>query len=63
MDVEVLSYATNEQDLGLTAKGYVFAVKALCQRRSKSHNSRKRTYEDRKRKLVDELKTGKGKGK
>ena len=65
MDVEAVLYATEEslQDLGLTAKGDIFAVKAFCQRRTKSHDPKEEDYEDRKRKLVEELKKGREKGK
>ena len=65
MDVEAVLYATEEslQDLGLTAKGDIFAVKAFCQWRTQSHDPKEEDYEDRKRKLVEELKKGREKGK
>ena len=48
-------FATDEslQDLGLTAKGDIFAVKAFCQRQSKMHQTVEDDYEERKRKLVE----------
>ena len=53
-------FATDEslQDLGLTAKGDIFAVKALCQGQSKMHQTVEDDYEERKRKLVEELQKG-----
>ena len=53
-------FATDEslQDLGLTAKGDIFAVKAFCQRQSKMHQTVEDDYEERKRKLVEELQKG-----
>jgi len=60
MDVEAVLFATDEslQDLRLTSKGDIFAVKAFCHRQSKMHQNEEDDYEERKRKLVEELKKG-----
>ena len=65
MDVEAIFYATNEslQDLGLTARGDIFAVKAFCQRQTKTHQNVDDSFEERKRKLFEELNKGREKVK
>ena len=65
MDVEAILYATNESlpDLGLTAIGDIFAVKAFCQRQTRMHQNVDNDFEERKRKHVEELKKGREKVK
>lgn len=65
MDVEAILYATDEslQDLGLTVRGDILAVKAFCQHQTKVHQNVDDDYEERKRKLVEELKKGREKVK
>ena len=66
MDVAAVSSATHEclTDLGLHAKGDIFALKAFCHRRQLTFTSKnlvddeKNDYEDRKRKLLAQLQTG-----
>ena len=66
MDVAAVSSATNEclTDLGLHAKGDIFALKAFCYRRNVTNKNvdlvddEKNDYEDRKRKLLEQLQTG-----
>jgi len=60
MDAEAVLFVTGKslQDLELTAKEDIFAVKAICQRQSKMHQNVEDDYEDRKRKLVEGLKKG-----
>lgn len=66
MDVTAVSSATHEclADLGLQAKGDIFALKAFCDRRqlaitNKSPvNDEKANYEDRKKKLLELLQKG-----
>lgn len=65
MDVEAVLYATDEslQDLGLKAKGDIFALKAFCQCQTRMHQKVGDDYEERKRKLVEERQRGREKVK
>ncbi|KAK3730141.1 hypothetical protein QZH41_015851 [Actinostola sp. cb2023] len=67
MDVEAVSFASNEaiHELGLEAKGDVFALKAFCQRHISKQDQVHADcgYDDRKRKLIEVLKKGKEKRK
>lgn len=71
MDVEALSFATDDfiEELGLTAKGDIFALKAFCQRHTIASTStpvidvKKTDFEERKRKLLEQLEIGKSKKK
>ncbi|CAB3979646.1 Hypothetical predicted protein [Paramuricea clavata] len=66
MDVAAVSSATHEclTDLGLHAKGDIFALKAFCHHRQFTFTSKnvvydeKNDYEDRKRELLAQLQTG-----
>ena len=60
MDIEAISFATNDSllELGIKAKGDVFALKAFCQRHlSTSKLTTDNDYTERKRKLVEERST------
>ena len=66
MDVTAISSATCEclTELGLQAKGDVFALKAFCNRRQLTSTSKnavdgeKNNYDDRKQKLLEQLQKG-----
>ena len=67
MDVAAVSSATDEclTDLGLYAKGDIFALKAFCHRRQLTFTNKNVVddeknddYEDRKRKLLEQLQAG-----
>lgn len=66
MDITAVSSATSEclADLGLKAKGDIFALKAFCNRRQLTGITKnavtdgKTDYEDRKRKLLEQLQQG-----
>jgi len=60
MDAEAVLFVTSKslQDLELTAKEDIFAVKAICQGQSKMHQNVEDDYGERKRKLVEGLKKG-----
>ena len=62
MDVEAVSYASNDflQELGLETKGDLFALKAFCRVSTSRHGQAGYSdYEERKRKLLEELQKGK----
>ncbi|KAK3732867.1 hypothetical protein QZH41_002221 [Actinostola sp. cb2023] len=65
MDVEAVSFASNEaiHQLGLEAKGDVFALKAFRQRHISKQDQVHAVcgYDDRKRKLIEVLKKGREK--
>ena len=71
MVVAAVLAATNEcrEDLGPQAKGDIFALKAFCQRHQLTITSKntaedeKNDYEDRKRKLLEQLQKGNQKKK
>lgn len=61
MDVEAVKFASEKQltDLGLEAKGDILSLQSFA-KRTEAPNVE---YEERKRKLIDELKKGRNKGK
>jgi len=60
MDIEAVGVANYEvlEELGLNAKGDILSLKAFCQRHSTTSKPCS-DYEERKNKLIDELKKGK----
>ena len=62
MDVEAVKFASEKllTDLGLEAKGDILALQSFANRNEPAGNFE---YEERKRKLIDELKKGRQKGK